>query len=100
MDTVLTVTVTDYDIDSGVPGSFTQCPVAIAIRRTLAASHVSVGENVIQVSHGYRDSATSVNYATPADVRDFVRWFDGRGAAGVEPFSFDLERVALLQDRV
>lgn len=82
------VSVTQEDIDKGIPSDATACPIARALRRHFGPDdrHIDVEvDSVIWVSdnNGVDMIATATN-----DVEDFVERFDN--GIPVEPTEFDL----------
>lgn len=83
----LHIEVTPEDIEDGMPGFGSSCPVALALRRSLDAyasydgAESSVGEGALYVCHR--------PHPLPPLVQDFVRRFDA--GRSVEPLSFDVE---------
>ena len=79
------IKVTPRNIRMGYPGNTCRCAVSLAIREAAqippGEGDVRVGEDYIYVHHK--------QYATPEDVRHFVRMYDGRYA--VEPIQFHLD---------
>jgi hypothetical protein len=88
---IVTIDVTQADIDDGKPGLPCACPIWLAISRALAALGVNLAVRV-----GISDVAL-VAAGAPGDViadlptsaSDFIGWFDC--ALTVWPFSFELE---------
>jgi hypothetical protein len=82
MKIVLTVDVTQDDINNGVAGDPWGCPVAMAVRRLVGESQVEVVEDEISIGGSI--------YSNPPEVKDFVFSFDTLGASSVDPMSFEL----------
>jgi hypothetical protein len=82
---VITVSVTQEDIDKGKPGEPCLCPVARAISRYYENRYlVAVNRSRIVLNDLFEHSAR-----TPDDVQYFVSDFDAE--CKVEPFSFTLD---------
>jgi hypothetical protein len=78
------LSVTQDDIDRGVPADSSNCPVA---RRLIALGYqnVEVADQIDVTVEGilYRCDA-------PNEINDFVSAFDDRGPRAVEPFTVNL----------
>lgn len=77
-----TINVTQKDIDNGIKTDCRNCPVVLAIKRTLG------------IDYGLVDGFSFINYfgrcyPLPANVRAFVDGFDG--GYDVTPFEFELD---------
>jgi hypothetical protein len=79
------IQVTQEDIDIGVKGSSTQCPIARAITR-LGYADVIVGASIDFYTNSYHEDYH--NYPTPVIALDFIDAFDY--SEPVEPFEFEL----------
>lgn len=81
------INVTQEDIESGVRGVCSLCPIARATRReTLPDIHVSVTENQIRLTNeGTREGEV---YWLPTEAVAFVKAFDTW--ADVVPFEFEV----------
>lgn len=75
------ITVTQEDITNGFPGSYTSCPVALALRRVFPEEGVDVDSDSLII--GDREVETS------EAVGGFMEEFDE--GSPVEPFTFTLE---------
>jgi hypothetical protein len=76
------VKVTQEDIDSGRPRVPMQCPVALAVSRSLGGSgFVIAGPRSIHINRG--------SLITPPEARKFMRRFDD--GAPIEPFEFTID---------
>lgn len=75
------ITITQEDIDNGIPNEADSCPVARAIRRA-TGQPVRVGDCTIVINREF--------IYQPPTVRQFVYDFDD-GAYTVNPFSFELD---------
>jgi hypothetical protein len=80
------ILVTADDIENGLRNNCFQCPVALAIFRTLPTSRVKVTET--RTSIWDMDGRVKVYY-TPLTVSQFIRKYDHEQF--VEPFSFELD---------
>jgi len=74
------ITVTQEDIDNGIRGSSSHCPIALAARR------VKGFEDAILDAY----EMTSYSYSLPvsASVSTFIRSFDFMGPTAVKPSTF------------
>ncbi len=81
------ITVTQQDINFGVQGGRCTCPVAVAIRRILAAPYYVLVYGKISLRRP--SSRITKRIDIPDSVRTFVTEFD-RGNP-VQPFDFDIE---------
>lgn len=77
------ISVTQDDIDYGIPQSFDCCPVALAIRRNFPGSPVIVSQDVIVIR--------STDYSATPEIIRFIDNFDEDCA--VEPFEFELLEI-------
>jgi hypothetical protein len=84
------INVTQRDIERGIPGKSSSCPIARAVKRTRwgrSKLTVTVGRFTVRaVSLGAWGASA---YKLPEDAQNFVSEFDR--ARDVEPFSFTLE---------
>ena len=83
----LQITVTQEDIDAGIPASHS-CPIARAVRRQTRLRNVSVMLH-INISTG---NGRWRSFLMPERAIDFIQSFDGR--LPVKPFSFTAEERA------
>jgi hypothetical protein len=81
----LTIKITQEDIDKGVPGSFTFCPIANAVSRNNPDYDVRVAYDYVLLK-SKRDPDVKVLYHLPREGSDFVDNFDCEEP--VEPISF------------
>lgn len=82
----MTIEITGDDIKNGKRVSCRECPIALALRREIGASFVSVGMEEIECSGS---EFGSLRWMTPAPARKFIDRFDlGRP---VKPFVLELE---------
>lgn len=80
------ITVTQDDIDKGVPRKANLCPLALAIRRVCSSAFVGNGyASGFPAVAGFKDLRAML----PPAAEEFRRKFDSHEA--VEPISFDLE---------
>lgn len=94
---MLTIYVTQDDINKGVRGDGATCPVAIAIHRrcpTVYADIMVDGEH-IEIDSDADDFYFKVDI--PKKVKRFTARFDEQGAAEVKPFKFELD---IPEDRI
>ena len=83
------ISVTQDDINLGMPGSAGACPIALAAQRLLPDAAVMVGD-VLTVT----DKNSGVDdYLLPTEAHAFISAFDDDGSAAVEPFAFTAERA-------
>lgn len=80
------VSITQKDIDSGVPHTCTLCPVAIAVSRAFKGLKVSVSQDHIYVYE--RKSEARYIFKTPRRVSKFIDLFDTPST--VKPITFNL----------
>ncbi len=79
----VTVAVTEKDIEQGMRGSCSSCPVALAATR-------AVGERMTITGYSAETEAEPFyRYRLPAGVSSFIYNFDNR--YGVEPLEFVME---------
>ena len=86
---MISVEVTQSDIDQGEKQACEHCPIAIAVRRA-SGGYPWVGRFFISVT----TAEGHVEYATPHSVYDFIDRFDEAGKIAVEPFGFELSTRA------
>lgn len=87
---MLTIYVTQDDIDKGTRGDGASCPVAIAIeRRCPGMVDVEVDDGSIEIDGDADDFY--YHLTPPAITGEFIRRFDEQGPSGVLPFSFELD---------
>lgn len=79
---MITVEVTQQDIERGRPGTCGECPVALALKRR-GFTHVDVNEDLISVDNRY--------YRSDSDVAWFIYNFDN--GRPVFPQTFELEEL-------
>ena len=78
---LVTVDVTQADIDAGVKRKCDQCPIARAVRRVVGADkEVTVNPVSIYIDGGY--------WRTPLEASNFISDFDN--GHPVVPFSFEV----------
>ena len=75
------IDVTQEDIDRGVKGACTQCPVALALARAFPDVYVDVATTQLLVGDEF--------IRAPSVVSIFIEDFDD--GEPVQPFSFDLD---------
>ena len=88
---MLTINVTQDDIDKGTRGDGASCPVAIAIHRRCPTVYADI---LVDGQHIKIDSDAEDFYFKldiPKKVRNFTAKFDQQGPAEVTPFSFKLD---------
>lgn len=78
------VHVTRADVNEGICGDPSNCPVALAIANTLKVDHHKVVVTPLLIT------VNAEPYRTPVRVRAFIRKFDGGDP--VKPFAFRLQR--------
>ena len=81
---MITIKVTQDDIDKGTDRCGYGCPIALAAQRALTNRHIHVGRAITTV-FGYTDKRVP----NPQEAQDFITLFD-RGYS-VEPFEFELD---------
>lgn len=83
---IVKIDVTQEDIEKGITGSCTRCPVALALRRAVPeATNAVVRKDCISVNP-YDFYVESI---TPQKVAWFIFDFDGGGPA--HPFTFEVD---------
>lgn len=85
---IITIEVTQADIDSGTPGEPCMCPIALAVQRALPFLDPWIDEEVIgDALNG------SWDIPLPPTAIAFIRAYDDFpvNAAEFRPFSFDVE---------
>ena len=95
----ITVNVTQEDIDDGIPEEPCDCPIALALRRTLgpeSEASVDVAESGPDAGHAYVGLFDQPDVRLPDACRQFIENFDTYGrdtpeAWTPQPFSFELE---------
>lgn len=86
----LKVEVTQKDIDIGLRGDCSQCPVALAVSRALIAAGLEYGVGVDELNIKlFRHGMLVHTIRTPKEVAEFIEDFDSRYS--VEPFLFEIE---------
>ena len=83
------IEVTQKDIDEGVQGECTLCPIALAFKRNINFKAVYVNGKSIDV--WYPRSGGVKTYELPKKAQTFVKRFDRQEP--VKPFSFELENL-------
>ena len=96
------VNVSQKDIDKGVRGDSTKCPIALSIRRAFKNDNVTVyyqtseDEDVrdlrIRVDNEYYSQKEIDKYE---HCDNFIHWFDDGilGEDGCEPFEFNMDTI-------
>jgi len=79
------VHVTAEDIANGVRKSYSCCPIAHALSRTLGRACKVGSWSWWRYGDGYADAQQ-----LPLEARDFIDTFDSEGPAAVEPFDFEV----------
>jgi hypothetical protein len=79
--TTVTVSVTQADIDAGLPGDCIVCPIAQALCRALPGARVRVYTDVVHID--------GTRIVVPGVARRWIYAFD-RADQVVEPFTFEL----------
>lgn len=82
---IVTVQVTEQDVQHGLAGDCEECPIALAIYRALHDAPVRVGTGGVTI---YREG-TNAMVALPGAASRFISRFDHDEV--VEPFEFDLD---------
>lgn len=77
------IQVTQQDIDQGICGSPSRCPISRAVKRATGETDVSTGDLILFWTAGRR-----VAYRTPASAASFITRFDSD--LSVAPFEFEL----------
>lgn len=90
----LTVQVTAADIEHGIAEDFEECPVAIAVYRSLVAAHPELAELVpftdgLDFIHLFRTGDLVYTAASPGVVQRFTHDFDN--GQPVTPFTVTLD---------
>ena len=83
------IEVTQKDIDEGVQGECTLCPIALAFKRSSNFKRVYVNGKTIDV--WYRGDQGIKTYELPKKAQTFVKRFDRQEP--VKPFSFKLKSL-------
>ena len=83
------IEVTQKDIDEGVQGECTLCPIALAFKRSSNFKRVYVNGKTIDV--WYRGDQGIKTYKLPKKAQTFVKRFDRQEP--VKPFSFKLKSL-------
>ena len=89
MDNVKTksvIRVTQEDIDNGVRTNCFNCPLSLAVKRSLNAVSADVSRWCIEFKLA---SGLAGRFVLPKEAVDFVRGFDSDKK--VEPFEFEIE---------
>lgn len=84
------INVTKADIRNGEIGSFSSCPVGLAIRRATKQKFVKVGREYISFGKNTQSNIDYKTYKTPNKVARFIATFDAEDK--VKPFSFTLNK--------
>src|SRR5690348_452339 len=79
------IEVTQEDIDKGLKGNCSACPIALAVNRTIPGANSTVSD---MFNHVYCPGVSRKNADTPDDAAWFISDFDD--GKPVEPFSFTL----------
>ena len=82
------IEVTQKDIDKGVQGEYTLCPIALAVKRITNFKRVYVNGKSIDV---LQTAKAAKSYELPKKAQTFVKRFDRQEP--VKPFSFELENL-------
>ncbi len=80
---MITISITQADIEEGKPYNCQYCPVALAVSRAFGCAQNAVSVDGVFLSVGEQD------YRTPALVNEFIQAFDD--GAKVIPFTFTLD---------
>jgi hypothetical protein len=82
------IIVTQNDIDLGAPGSYDECPVALAIKRSLIEQGFSYP--VVKIRSCYAEIYDN-EIALPNEARDFIAAFDyNKEWLNPKPMEFEL----------
>ena len=81
------IQVTQQDIDNGLKGLCTHCPVALAFKRVIQGGSVEVGDAAYIFPYNF--DGPTVMITLPEFVHKFIRAFDSGNK--VEPFEFECE---------
>lgn len=87
---MVTIDVTQEDIDNGVPRSTCKCPIALAARRVLGRDDLEVLPNGIALGVIWQDGLAIL----PKEAKRFMGAFDaipGKPSADIAPFSFEAD---------
>jgi hypothetical protein len=88
---IITVDVTQEDIDNGERVHCSKCPIALAVHRLFPdAAGVSVAHDIALFNDGLKPFQ---HFLITEEAREFIRRFDHK--MEVEPFSFKAESVEL-----
>lgn len=82
------IIVEQSDIDTGIPRSATDCPIAKAVMRVSVGTYEFVRVGFISIRCMDRTNVTRT-YTIPLKVSEFIGNFDA--GRSVEPFEFDIE---------
>ena len=92
---MLTIEVTQEDIDTGTPEECKDCPVALAAWRVaepLGYDHVMVSEGEIAFYYPGPCGTEGIQFRLlPISVSAFINRFDAYPKAPEDPFSFEIE---------
>jgi hypothetical protein len=87
----ITVTVTQDDIDKGIPEDGCNCPIARAVMRAGLANPV-VNEDSIVIDGVETDAGLAPLWELPDEAVAFIAAFDDGNTGTLEPFTFTAER--------
>jgi hypothetical protein len=85
------IEITQKDIDEGRPGNCWECPLALAVKRTIAPKYSTVAVHKSVRIHDYTGPHTVATYAVDAVGVDFIRFFDM--GFNVQPCTVELTEV-------
>ena len=83
---MITVEVTQEDIDHGVKGNCVKCPIAKAIGRAAGNTDCGVGITRAHLYSGHERGL--ISFKLPIEAQNFIERFDD--GFEVQPFSFDI----------
>lgn len=84
---MITITVTQDDIEKGEATNCHYCPIAIAAKRAFKAYSVSCAVRLLI----YTDETSYKKYKLPDEALNFIGDFDN--GKGVEPFEFEIDET-------
>lgn len=96
MASTLDITVTDEDIANGIPGDTCNCPIALAVKRSVDCIELCVGHGRLYFRRKPISGRNYVgeSYLLPTEANRFIKWFDVSfvGKYLVKPTTFKIEK--------
>jgi hypothetical protein len=87
---MITINVTQEDIDHGEKGMCRKCPISLAIQRVTNFDYCYVNDIFVSFYNGDPLEELLIKKQLPEVARKFIRIFDGN-IGDVFPFSFELD---------